>query len=129
MFDFNHNKLVFLSNTIGIKPITIEEDYFKILIPSKVFAHKLDRSQKLLFEIGEIGLSIFRNRTLWFYRDRRQSGVPPGFDEVPLLSPIDVWTKKMREPRQPKRLEWWLIDLIEEKQKKKRKLGQNYEKR
>jgi hypothetical protein len=36
MFDFNHTKLVFLSTMIEIKPITIEERYFKILIPDKV---------------------------------------------------------------------------------------------
>jgi hypothetical protein len=36
MFDFNHTKLVFSSNMIGIKPITIDEHFFKILIPGKV---------------------------------------------------------------------------------------------
>jgi hypothetical protein len=28
VFDFNHTEIVFLSTTIGIKPITIEEHYF-----------------------------------------------------------------------------------------------------
>jgi hypothetical protein len=36
VFNFNHTKLVFSSTMIGIKPITIEEHYFKILIPGKV---------------------------------------------------------------------------------------------
>jgi hypothetical protein len=35
VFDFNHAKLVFLSTIIGVKPITIEEDYFELLIPGK----------------------------------------------------------------------------------------------
>jgi hypothetical protein len=36
VFDFNYTKLVFSSTKIGIKPITIEEYYFRILIPCKV---------------------------------------------------------------------------------------------
>jgi hypothetical protein len=36
MFDFNQTNLVFLSTMIGIKPITIIEQYFKNLIPDKV---------------------------------------------------------------------------------------------
>jgi hypothetical protein len=36
VFDFNHTKLVFSSIMIGIKPITIEEHCFKIIIPDKV---------------------------------------------------------------------------------------------
>jgi hypothetical protein len=51
--------------------------------------------------------------------------VPPGFDEVPLLWPSDIWMK-MCELWQPKRLEWWLIDLIDEK-KKTRKLRKKVE--
>jgi hypothetical protein len=36
--------------------------------------------------------------------------------------------KKMCEPQQPKRLEWWLIDLNKVKQdEEKKKLGQKYE--
>jgi hypothetical protein len=35
-FDFNHTNLVFSSTMIGIKPITIEEHYFKIIIYGKV---------------------------------------------------------------------------------------------
>jgi hypothetical protein len=45
--------------------------------------------------------------------------VPPGFDEVPLLRPSDVWMKKMHEPQQPKILEWCLIDLTEVKMRRK----------
>jgi hypothetical protein len=36
VFNFNHTKLVFSCTMIGIKPITIKEHYFKILIPDKV---------------------------------------------------------------------------------------------
>jgi hypothetical protein len=36
VFDINHTKFVFSSTMIGIKLITIEEHYFKILIPDKV---------------------------------------------------------------------------------------------
>jgi hypothetical protein len=36
MFDFKHTKFIFSSTMVGIKPITIEEHCFKILIPSKV---------------------------------------------------------------------------------------------
>jgi hypothetical protein len=82
-----------------------------------VFAHELDRSRKPLLETGETGLSDFRNQTIRFCWDRRQSGAPPSFDEVPLLWASDVWTKKIREPQQAKRLKWWLIDLIDEKEK------------
>jgi hypothetical protein len=82
-----------------------------------VFAHELDRSQKPQLETGETGLSGFGNWTLRFCRDRRQSRVPLGFDKVPLLRPSHIWMKKRREPRQPERLEWWLIDLIDKKKK------------
>jgi hypothetical protein len=36
VFDFNHAKFIFSSTKIGIKPISIEEHCFKILIPGKV---------------------------------------------------------------------------------------------
>jgi hypothetical protein len=36
VFDFNHTKFVFSSTMIGIKPITIEEHCFQILIPGNV---------------------------------------------------------------------------------------------
>jgi hypothetical protein len=48
-------------------------------------AHESNKSQKLLFKTAETRLSGFRNRILWFCRDRRQSGVPPGLDEGLLL--------------------------------------------
>jgi predicted ABC-type exoprotein transport system permease subunit len=35
VFDFHHVELVLSSSVITIKPITIKEDYFKFLIPSK----------------------------------------------------------------------------------------------
>jgi hypothetical protein len=35
VFDFNHTKIVFSSAMIGIKPITIKEHCFQILIPGK----------------------------------------------------------------------------------------------
>jgi hypothetical protein len=36
VFDFHHAKLVLSSTIIVVKPITIKEDYFKLLIPNKV---------------------------------------------------------------------------------------------
>jgi hypothetical protein len=35
VFDFQNAELVLPSSIIAVKPITIEEDYFKSLIPSK----------------------------------------------------------------------------------------------
>jgi hypothetical protein len=35
VFDFNHFKFVFSSTMIGIKPITIKEDNFKLFISDK----------------------------------------------------------------------------------------------
>jgi hypothetical protein len=35
VFDFHHAKLDLSDSLITIKPITIKEDYFKFLIPSK----------------------------------------------------------------------------------------------
>jgi hypothetical protein len=58
----------------------------------------------------------YKNRTLQFCQ------ASLSFAEVSLLWPSDVWTKKMCKPQQPKRLKWWLIDLNDEKRKRK-KLG------
>jgi hypothetical protein len=63
-----------------------------------MFAHESDRSLKPLFETGETELSGFRDQTLWFYQDRRQSGAPPSFDVVLLLRPSDIWMVERHEP-------------------------------
>jgi hypothetical protein len=65
-----------------------------------VMPHESDNSQKPLLEIVEIEQSGFRNRTLRFCQDRRQSGAPSGCDEVLLLRPSGVWTMERREPQQ-----------------------------
>jgi hypothetical protein len=46
--------------------------------------------------------------------------MPPGFDEALLLRPSDIWTKKIRKPRQLKELKWQIRDLIDEKKEKTR---------
>jgi hypothetical protein len=35
-----------------------------------------------------------------------------------LLQPSDIWIEDRQEPRQPWRLGWWIIDLIDEKKEK-----------
>jgi hypothetical protein len=58
----------------------------------------MNRDQKPLLKTVKTGLSSFRNRMVRFCRDRQQSGVPSGFDEVLLLWPSDVWMVERREP-------------------------------
>jgi hypothetical protein len=48
MLDFNHTKFVFSSTMIGIKPITIKEHCFKILIPGKVIVNYVFNDPVLL---------------------------------------------------------------------------------
>jgi hypothetical protein len=69
--------------------------------------HETNRNWKPLLKTTETGY-------VWT-KKMREPWALPGFDEVPLLRPSDVWTKKMREPWQPKRFEWWLLDLTEVK--------------
>jgi hypothetical protein len=92
-----------------------------------VLPHETNRIRKPLFETVETEQSDFRNYTLWFCRDWRQSGAPSGYDEVLLIRPSGIWTMERREPRQLWRLKRRLIDLIDEKEKEARKLGQKYE--
>jgi hypothetical protein len=46
-----------------------------------VLPHKLDRSRKLLLEIGKTGLLGLANRMVWFCRFRRQLGALSALDE------------------------------------------------
>jgi hypothetical protein len=85
-----------------------------------VLPHEMNRNRKPMLETVETGYSGLANWRVKFCRDQRQSGAPPGFNKVPLIRPSDVWMKKMCEPQQPKRLEWWLIDLINVKREEKK---------
>jgi hypothetical protein len=78
--------------------------------------HETNRDWKSLLESIETRWSSLAILTIRFCWDRRQLGVPPGFDEVLLLWPSNAWTVDSHEPRQLWRL-WWLRDLIEEKWK------------
>jgi hypothetical protein len=44
---------------------------------------------------------------------------------VLLLWPSDIWTKKRHEPQQPRNLRRQIVDLIDEKQKRKGKTMAN----
>jgi hypothetical protein len=46
-----------------------------------VFKHEMNKSRKLLPEIGKTGLSGLANRMVWFCRFRRQSVAPLVLDE------------------------------------------------
>jgi hypothetical protein len=68
----------------------------------------MNRNQEPLLKIVETGLS-------GIVRDRLQSEVPPGFNELLLLRPSDIWMMKKHEPWQLWRLWWWIVDLNKEK--------------
>jgi predicted GTPase len=80
-----------------------------------MLTHELNKSWKLLLRTVETGLSGFRNQTLQFCRDQRQSGALPGFDEWLVLG---VWMVERQEPWHLKELMWRLRDLIEENNEK-----------
>jgi hypothetical protein len=82
-----------------------------------LLTHKTNRDRKPLLKTAKTGYYGLANRRVRFCRDRRQSGVPPGFDEVLLLLPSDIWTVKRREPQQPKGLKRRILNLIDEKKK------------
>jgi hypothetical protein len=46
-----------------------------------VFKHEINKSQKLLLEIGKTELSGLANRMVWFCRFRQQSVAPPTLDK------------------------------------------------
>jgi hypothetical protein len=52
---------------------------------SKCVATQIREVPEAMFKTREMGLCDFRNQSLRFCRDRRQSGAPPSFDEVHLL--------------------------------------------
>jgi hypothetical protein len=51
--------------------------------------HEMDRSRKLLLEIGKIEMSGLTNRMVWFYWFWQQSRVPLALDEG--ASPLAMW--------------------------------------
>jgi hypothetical protein len=94
-----------------------QKQYLAVFLapPPCGFAHKINKSWKILFKIEKIRPSGFRDRTIQFRWDRRQSGASSGIDRELLLWASGVWMVERLEPWQPIRLEWWLIDLNEGK--------------